>query len=666
MLQKSCLPLLVVFAFMFPDAARADLPGNPTLAANSTLNLDTGTTGTSGGDLLWSGSSMTPQGNATLYDIANLGTLTGLDQSFLSSFGPLYSKTPIPSSTLVATNVFAVHTNGGHYAAVLVTSNSGGTIALQYITFGASTGLAGPTITKLQNNYSYILPGLPNYGIAPGSLFIVQGAALNSQAPSALQSSAPPGLQTSLNGTTSTVTVSGTITHPFIYYTSATQLGLVLPSTTPVGPGTITVTNGTQTSPPATIQVVASAFGIDSYFGTGTGLAVAQDLKGNLISPTSSASPLQILTFWGSGVGADKGNDDKVFPQNLNNLTSVPFALYIGGISADIAYRGRSQYPGVDVVVATVPRDVKPGCNVAVETVSGNVVSNFVTLPVAVGGGKCSDPTGFGYSPDLLALANANGSLRIGSFLVGKFTSEGGGSDTQSIDQLSANFSSITLSTIQTGGATPSLGSCVVNQFTDVTGATSVGLDAGTVSSVTPVGSYTLVPTPTVKGSYGLIFLTGISGSGIISDGTRLTAGGYTFNATGGVDVGPATASINFPNTFVWTNDSAITIVDRNQPLTITWSGGTAGGVVFMSGTSNASNSLGASFTCYADALLGTFTIPTFVLLPLPPSFVSAGIPAGSLSVFEFVMGNTFTARGLDFGSISFDQGTSKAGVAYK
>ena len=37
-----------------------------------------------------------------------------------------------------------------------------------------------PTVSGLLNNYSYTLPGLPNYGIAQGSIFDIFGAYLDS------------------------------------------------------------------------------------------------------------------------------------------------------------------------------------------------------------------------------------------------------------------------------------------------------------------------------------------------------------------------------------------------------------------------------------------------------------------------------------------------------
>jgi hypothetical protein len=61
---------LAVLVFAFPVAALADTTVN--LSAGSTLNLDTGATVTSGGDVLWDGTNLTPQGSATAIDVTAL------------------------------------------------------------------------------------------------------------------------------------------------------------------------------------------------------------------------------------------------------------------------------------------------------------------------------------------------------------------------------------------------------------------------------------------------------------------------------------------------------------------------------------------------------------------------------------------------------------------
>lgn len=115
---------------------------------------------------------------------------------------------------------------------------------------------AQPTVGGLLNNYSYIRPGLPNYGIAEGSIFDIFGTDL---AASTTSQGVP--LNTSLGGSSVSVTVNGTTTQAIPYFVSPGQIAAILPSATPVGTGTITVTNGSQTSAPAPITVVESAFG---------------------------------------------------------------------------------------------------------------------------------------------------------------------------------------------------------------------------------------------------------------------------------------------------------------------------------------------------------------------------------------------------------------------
>ena len=58
------------------------------------------------------------------------------------------------------------------------------------------------------------------------------------------------------------VTVNGTAVTPFLFFTFSGQLAGVLPSNTPVGQGTLTVTFNGETSEPVTIEVVKSAFGM--------------------------------------------------------------------------------------------------------------------------------------------------------------------------------------------------------------------------------------------------------------------------------------------------------------------------------------------------------------------------------------------------------------------
>ena len=99
-----------------------------------------------------------------------------------------------------------------------------------------------PVITGLLNNYSFVRPGLPNYGIAQGSIFDIFGMNLaGGRAP--LQSVPLP---VTLLGVSANVTV-GNVTVPLIlYFVQPSQIAAILPSRTPAGNGQITVNNNGQ------------------------------------------------------------------------------------------------------------------------------------------------------------------------------------------------------------------------------------------------------------------------------------------------------------------------------------------------------------------------------------------------------------------------------------
>jgi hypothetical protein len=201
--------------------AMADQSGNVTLTLNTYLNLDTGGISSAGGDVLWNGTSLAAQGQAGLYNLGRYGSRIFRSINARSAARVPYSAAPIPASALIVGGIIGVRTNGGHYAKISVTAVNGSSISLQYTTFIAASiavhpSLFGPPpfIFQVQNNYSYLLPGVPNYGIAPGSLFAIQGMNLNGNATPVLQSSAAPGLPTTLNQTSLSVTVNGVTTIP--------------------------------------------------------------------------------------------------------------------------------------------------------------------------------------------------------------------------------------------------------------------------------------------------------------------------------------------------------------------------------------------------------------------------------------------------------------------
>ena len=627
----------------FPIAALADLSGTPTLAAGTTLNLDTGATATTGGDILWNGSIITIQGNASAYPFLSLASQFGnISQAVLQAAyaaGQFSNAYTFPVSTNA---IIGLRTNGGNFAKILILGQTGTSVNLEFVTFGASSAAGGPTITQVLNNYGLVPAGFPNSGIAQGSLFIIKGTGLaDPNAQAVLQSSADPGLPTTLNGASVKVTVNGTTTVPVLYYAIAAQLALVLPSNTPIGTAQVTATYNNQTSAPFSFQVVQSAVGLDSYYGPGSGLGVATNAAtGFLYNYANSIPPGTTVTLWGSGLGADPARDVK-YVQAVFSINSLAH-VYIGGVEAQLGYQGASSYPGLNQINITIPASAQTGCNVSlVGVTAAGVPTNSLTLPI--GNGACSDPQ-FGTIGGMLDTLAGKGSLNTGSVILALETSpSGSGSGTQTINAAIGSFENVNYNggTYGSNGQSVSLGGCVVSQNlgTSTTNTTTTGLDAGNITVTGPAGSATLTAIPQAPGSYVAQLTAGFIPS---------SGGTFTFQGAGGTKVGPFNAQVLFPNPLLtWTNQAAAATVSRSSGLPITWSGGASGTLVYIGGSSTATvagQSVTASFTCFAPQSALQFTVP---------SYITAALPAGTGNV---IVGNytnyqSFTATGLDVGA---------------
>jgi len=255
----------------------------------------------------------------------------------------------------------------------------------------AATAQAQPVIKTggVVNSASYAATGLPNAAIAQGSLFTVFGTGLG---PSALQQITAYPLTATLGGTSLTVSVNGATTKPLLIYTSAGQVGAILPSTMPVGTGTISLTYNGQTSPAVPIQVAASSFGIYSANQAGSGAGIITDTNYRSASLTSSANAGEAYIVWGTGVGPATG--DETGPGSGLKLGAIPVEVLVGGKPASVLGYARSgSASGLDQIAFTVPAGVT-GCTVPVAVKIGNVVSNYVSLAIAVSGRTCTDSSG--------------------------------------------------------------------------------------------------------------------------------------------------------------------------------------------------------------------------------------------------------------------------------
>lgn len=521
------------------------------------------------------------------------------------------------------------------------------------------------------NAASYAVSGLPHAGIAQGSLFTIFGEGLG---PDTLQSD--PGLpkQTELAGTSVQVTAGQTTVDAYLYYTFAGQVGAVLPSTTPTGEGTLTVTYNGQTSAPVAIQVVERCVGIFTRNEAGHGPAIIQnwysetDIRTNGL--TEAAHPGQIVILWGTGLGPVSFSDAGAPPEPVH---LVDAEVLVGGRKADLQYAGRSgTFPGVDQIQFTIPQDIE-GCRVPVAVKVNDVVSNYGTMAIAATDQVCSDPTDYS-AADLSEVLGA-GQARIGIISLSRIRAKitaGFLTLDVAMDEGSADFFQRDLPSFLAGGSiteiAPSLGTCIV--YTAPTHDDEpdpfpedrvyrLSLDAGPAINLTgPAGTKQLEPeNPQQKGVYEADLGGGIPGTPDWEP-EFLVPGPYTAdNGAGGTDVGPFQAALTIPQaTFTWANQDTITEVDRTKDLTVTWTGADpANEFVAVAGISaNVDSDVSGAFVCSAQPSAGSFTVPSTVLSSLPANSPWTGedFPFGALVVATAPLTDTakFSAEGLDLG----------------
>jgi uncharacterized protein (TIGR03437 family) len=543
--------------------------------------------------------------------------------------------------------------------------------------FLASAGFATAQVTigAVVNAGSRIQSASSFYGIAQGALFAITGKGLG---PDPLQQASFP-LPTigGLGGVTVQASVGGATVDCIIVYVSSTEVGAILPSMTPLGSGTVTLNNNGATATKA-ITVVASAFGV---FTTAQGGYVGQALAFNVSTADGSTAPNgtsqsvqpgQDVLINGTGLGAITSDETQ------NGVTDVPAAtvkVYVGVKPATVVSAGRGLCcdgldpafpapPGIaawDVIRFTIPDGVT-GCFIPVVVRIGNLVSNLATLSIDPSGAACTS------IPSILPAAltqqlAGKPNVRFGSISlnrgIGMAATGAGAVNTTRQDTGSAGFSAENLpaSTITPLGIFP-VNVCTINSFPDPNGNI---IHNGTVVAVpAPIAGVTLNagPTLTVKGPSGTRTITGITVGTLIdykgvnfgntTPGNFYDPGHYTVTGTGGKDVGAFTASIDVPSTpFVWTNIPSVTApLDRSKDLTINWTGGIPNTQVTVVGGSAPS-----AFLCAADVSAGQLTIPSYVLLNLPPS----GPP---LNFGQLTLGNRsvslFTASGLDLAWVGY------------
>jgi uncharacterized protein (TIGR03437 family) len=513
------------------------------------------------------------------------------------------------------------------------------------------------------NAASFMPPRLPGGAIAQGSIFSIFGTRLGPS--TGVQVSAFP-LGTSLSNISIIVTQGSTVVNAIPLYVSASQINAIMPSNAPVGTASLRVLNGNSPSNPMPVVISANAFGIFTALGTGLGPGILQNFVSQSDQPinsaTAAAQPGQVITMWGTGLGPVAA--DNVAPTAGNLPTKVE--VFIGGVPASsILYSGRTPCcSGVDQIVFQVPNNAPQGCWVPVSVrTSGAVVSNFVTIAITSDGSPCD------YNP-------IGTTSKVGAFFGVRVTTHEDIGTKSPIDSTGDYSAAIAYQTSESNFPFNPVFSWSPGGTCTAYAVKGDLLRGDTLPGAIPTGATALNfgPAFTLSGPNGLkmlqnfllksplSYLGGSVTGNLFNNTLFLDPGQYSITGTGG-DVGAFSASVAMPQPLTWTNRDQTVLVDRTQPLNLSWSGGSGGPVAVLGFGVDLPTDSTTVFGCLAPAGTNSFSVPPLVLSNVPPTrpnplqsrsviYVGSG-PASSSAA-------SLNAKGLDYGFIEFQQVVGK------
>ena len=510
--------------------------------------------------------------------------------------------------------------------------------------FLAAAAVAQPKVTQISNAASFSLSPLPNSSIAQGSYFAIFGTGLGadiSTCGSGLTNCIwhPYPLPTSIGGTSVSVTVGGTTVSAFIELAFSTQINAVLPSTTPAGSGTLTVTYNGATSATAPITVVANSFGTFSLNEGGSGPGIITDANYAILTQIHTAKPGDAVILWGTGLGPapDPATEQSAPPAQINQCGSgqnCPVTVMVGNQQAKVLYAGRAGFTAEDQIVFQVPTGTyggvssAQGCYVQVALVVNSITSNFTSMPVDPTGPTCKDGDGINFA-DISSAMTSKGKASIAAIsLLSNYVPLNLFGSTLPFDNDTVNGEIVTLTdygleAFQGVTISPSVNNCTVSNFLafpppkDPVLNTAFGqityLDAGSALQISGGqgpnatqsvaknadgngygtlvgGAYITCPAanpgcPNLLSGTGSApyFLTSTNSGGVYTP-TGISATTYTVTGPGGSVVGAFSGSIPVSSaaaSFKWSSPPAAgTVLPRNQDLTVSWTGGDPNGYV--------------------------------------------------------------------------------------
>ena len=218
--------------------------------------------------------------------------------------------------------------------------------------------------------------------IAPGEVIVIWGSGMGPTqlAQFQLTNNLVP---TNVAGTT--VTINGQPAP--VLYTSANQLGAIVPFGVSGSSAQVVVSYQGRPSPAVTVPVVATAPGLFSFNATGAGQALAINVTGGVLNGASSpASAGSYITLYATGAGQTNPAGADGAPGTLPYaLPNAKVSATIGGQPAQVSYAGNALnlVSGVIQVNVLVPSGLSAGAVPIVLQIGNNATQSGTTIVVS-------------------------------------------------------------------------------------------------------------------------------------------------------------------------------------------------------------------------------------------------------------------------------------------
>ena len=354
-------------------SAAAPLPIGTVGAAYGPVTLTA--TGGTGGPYTWSATNLPPG-----LVLSSAGVLSGTPSTD-GSLGSI-TATIVGSNSLLASVPAPDLASAGLLRLAVATPAPGGGTSneAQFQVYGP-----GPQILAVTNSASMV-----QGTVAPGDLITIFGLGLGPATLTVFDPTTPP-IPTSLPATapSTSVTINGTPAP--VIYTSATQVGVIVPYTLSGTSAQVAVTYGTLASQAFTVAVVAADPGIYSLAASGSGQgailnysATTSDYSVNSSSNPALRGSTAVIYLTGAGTTTSTVYN-QLIPASPAITPVLAPTVTIGGTAATVlaAQAPPGSVPGLIQINVTVPASIQPGAALPViVTVGGTQSQAGLTMSV--------------------------------------------------------------------------------------------------------------------------------------------------------------------------------------------------------------------------------------------------------------------------------------------